>query len=143
MAYLTLDEFAVLGGPEDVIAEYAENKRLLYIDAAVAEANEYLSKQYTVPLADGSVTPAMKLHLARMAFYHLISSSGYSPDSDDKALRYQYEDAMNYFRRIAIGTVLIPGGTGSSSGGGGGSAATPPGGPTPAGELASEEPRGW
>ena len=139
MAYITLDEFDILGGPERVIAEYPELSRSRFIAAAVAQADEYLAKVYTVPLADGAVTMAMKLHIARMAFYFLVSSSGYDPGSDDGVLHTQYEDAVKYFQRIALGTVLIPGGT---SGGSSGSL-TPPGGPAPAAEAFYSDARGW
>jgi phage gp36-like protein len=70
--------------------------------AASEEAAGYLGSAYSLPLASWGVD--LRMHVAKMAAYNLMSIRGYDPDSgQDRLLQVGRDQAVTWLNRVADG----------------------------------------
>lgn len=106
-SYITVAELESLGGNPDAISDKTNDEKLAACEAASAEADDHLRTRYQVPLAPSSVSGALKKHIAKFAYYELLSVRGFSPDGDDQVIVDGHANAIKYFVKLARGEVVL------------------------------------
>ena len=105
-AYISVDELENLGIHPQAIALFDDAQKEGAILAASDEADAYIRQVTGVPFVNPPL--ALKVHVAKMAVYHLMSVRGMDPDSD-KLIVDNYERAIRFFTAVAKRTVALPG----------------------------------
>lgn len=122
MAYATSSDLARLGVGSGATAGIAAGDITAALDAASSLADSYLGAQYTLPLV--SWGDDLRRAVCMIAAYDVIAGNrGFNPENgDDTNLRLRYQDALDWLKRLADGSV-VPGGvvdsTADESDGGG------------------------
>jgi phage gp36-like protein len=77
------------------------------LEVASSEAEGYLSTRYKPPF---SVWPeSLRLHVAQLAAYYLMTRTGYAPGSEGNELILQgYEMAISWLEKVASGRITLP-----------------------------------
>ena len=84
----------------------AEQDEALLTMSAVAD--DYLRERFPLPLTAWS--RSLRMHVAAMAAYELLSVRGYNVDSSDKILKERFDAAIAWLGRCTLGQ-LTPQGT--------------------------------
>ena len=63
---------------------------------ATDEAESYLRQWYGTPIVKWN--HALRMHVAKMAFFHAMMRRGYNPDTIDVLIRQGYEDALAWLK---------------------------------------------
>jgi len=103
--YASLDELERLGIRAAALRSFTDAEKLSAIEAASDEADRYMGSAVGVPLQD-PVPLAVRLHVARMAVYHLLSVRGIDPDAD-RIVIDNYRRAIEFFTQVAKGVVSL------------------------------------
>lgn len=79
----------------------------LALDAASSEAEGYLSTRYKPPFTSWPLS--LRLHVARIAGFLVLTRTGYQPGAESNELILQgYEMAITWLRRVSSGEVTLP-----------------------------------
>lgn len=104
--YITTDEMPKYGINANFLSRYSVDDIEMAIAAASSEADCYLSAIYKTPLDE--IPPAVKLHVARSAVYHLMSVNGFSATGADEIVVRNYERAIQFFKEHQKAQQLLP-----------------------------------
>ncbi len=105
-SYITEAELRTLGGDGRLFNNASQESLDTAMEAASAEADTYLSASYTVPLT--TVSPALKLHVARAALYHFLSTNGFNPNGPDDVIERNYDRALNFYKALQKSQQALP-----------------------------------
>lgn len=97
--YATVTDIANLGIAAAAIASFTTAQKDEALQAASSEADSYLSSRYELPLA--TWPKVLRLHVANMAAYMLLSNRGFAPDGSDQNIRDRHRDAVAWLQRVA------------------------------------------
>jgi phage gp36-like protein len=108
--YISQAEFFMLGIKEEDLDSDKVNPEDIDIAilSASSEADFYLTAYYDTPLTE--IPPALKMHVARAATYHLMSIVGFNPIGSDELLEKNYDNAKKFYKDIQKGQQTIPAG---------------------------------
>ena len=110
-AYITHDEFHRWGIKyEDLDSDKINSDDIdAAILAASSEADCYLTAYYDTPLT--AIEPALKLHVARAATFHLMSIVGFNPVGSDDLLVGNYDRALRFYKDLQKSQQTMPAST--------------------------------
>lgn len=103
--YVTLDELESLGINRKAISGMDDTAKQAAIDAASDEVDRYVGGRLGVPLAE-PIPLALKVHVARMAVFNLMSVRGMDPDQD-KLVVDNYNRAIAFLLQVSKGVVTL------------------------------------
>jgi len=90
---------------EALAGDQTQSENQMRVDQAIADAegeiNGYLAARYQTPL---SPAPAILVTLTvRVALWNLLSAKGYDPNSEDRAVKENYDGAIKFLQGVAAG----------------------------------------
>ena len=107
MAYATTADLQTAGLPPGVLSSVDTFTQELALERASAQADGALRTQYRLPIV-APYDPALVDAVVQIAVWRLMMRRGFSPQQgSDTTFRIGYEDAMEFLRRVANGTIRI------------------------------------
>ena len=107
MAYVTVDEYKILGLPADALEELGDSDIQLFLDVAAGVIDSYLSR-YTLPLI-APYPEALKGVNVCLATWKILLHRGFNPETYDTNYREAYDRCMQFLEKVASGEVTLPG----------------------------------
>jgi phage gp36-like protein len=107
MAYITVAELDSLGGDPDATSGFTDEEKLEAIEAVSGEADDHMRTHYEVPLAEASVSPGLKRHIANYVFANLMDRRGRSPNGVDDLIDMNRRAAIRYLENLSKGVVVL------------------------------------
>ena len=107
MAYVTVDEYKILGLPAEALEEVLDSEIQAHIDVAAGVIDSHLSR-YDLPLV-APFPEALKRVNTCLATWYILLWRGYNPETFDQGYRQAFEDCMAYLGKIASGELTLPG----------------------------------
>lgn len=106
MAYATTTDLDELGLPTGWLTGVTTAQQEAALDAASAEADDYLRARYTLPLS--AYPDSLKARVVDMAVFRLMKRRGYNPENgNDNLIAKAYDDAMVWLKQVARGEVVL------------------------------------
>ena len=105
MAYADRTDLARHGVSTQVLARIPTGEQDEALDVMSAVADDYLGERFTLPLTAWS--RSLRMHVAAMAAYELMSVRGYNVDSSDKILKMRFDTAVAWLREMADEVVCL------------------------------------
>ena len=108
-----LIEAAGLSTVEALAGDQGEVENRTLVNSAIVKAESevlgYVRGRY--PNIATEANPTLAVHAMRLALWQLLSTEGYQPDSEDEAIKINYEGSIAYLKLVAQGKVdLVPDG---------------------------------
>ena len=101
MAYADRTDLARHGVSTQVLARIPTGEQDEALDVMSAVADDYLGERFTLPLTAWS--RSLRMHVAAMAAYELMSVRGYNVDSSDKILKMRFDAAVAWLQVCTLG----------------------------------------
>jgi phage gp36-like protein len=106
--YATALELGLYGMTPAALGTFSDDQKNAALIAASDHADSYLQQRFRLPLT--STATALKMHVARMAAWILMSSRGFKPGAADaETLHAAYRDAEKWLKDVAEGLVTPSG----------------------------------
>lgn len=102
---VTVAELALYGMNSTALAGFTTGEKEAAAEAATSEFECIVGPAYSVPLT--SVPVAVKLHIARMAVFHLYAVRGFSPDGRDAVILDNYDRAIAFAKQVQKGQQVL------------------------------------
>jgi phage gp36-like protein len=105
--YASIADLTSLGFPALALGSLPDADANNALDAASIEADGYLAPRYTLPLTTWPLS--LRMHVARIAAYVIMSTRGMNPGSRGNELIVKgYDDAIMWLKNVARGVVTLP-----------------------------------
>jgi phage gp36-like protein len=106
MAYATIEDILALAMSHEGLGDdFEEDEINQALEAASSEADSRIATRHPTPLT--SWPRAVRLHVAKMALFHVMSARGYRPGGVDDLIRQGYDDGIRFFRDVADGRAIL------------------------------------
>ena len=107
--YVSNVEFALYGLTPAALASFSDDQKTAALVAASAHADGYIGQRYKLPL-NGTIPADLKMHVAKIAAWFIMSGRGFKPGSTDgDSLHDAYNDATKWLQQVAEGKATIAG----------------------------------
>lgn len=114
--YATITELGLFGMTAAAQTTFSDDAKNAALQGASDHADGFLGQRYRLPLT-GTYPAALKMHVARIAAWILMSGRGFKPGTTDaETLHQAYKDANSWLEKVAAGTVTPAGITDSDTG---------------------------
>jgi phage gp36-like protein len=127
--YATRAQLAIYGLPARLLTQLSVEDQDAQLEAASAEADDYLRRQYDLPLSSWGVS--LSKHVCAIASFNIMAVLGYNPEGEDTIFGRRADLAYKFLNDVSAGRADI--------GGVDETAAEDEGGPS----VWCDEPRGW
>lgn len=107
MAYVTVDDYKVLGLPSDALEDLSDPDIQQFLDVAAGVIDSYLSR-YSLPLI-APYPEALKGTNVCLATWKILLHRGYNPETYDNNYREAYDRCMAFLEKVGSGEVTLPG----------------------------------
>lgn len=104
--YVSMGELSQFGISAKALAAIPELDKIAAIEAASGIADTLMQTVVGVPLSE-PVPLSVKVHVAWMAIFILMSPRGFNRDGDDKILEDNYNRGMAFFKDVSKGTASL------------------------------------
>ena len=102
--YATPTDLSDLGLPAGAIAAIPAGSVTAALDAASALADDYLAKQFTLPLT--SYGKSLTRAVVFIASFDLLCRQGFNPENgSDNAVKLRYDQAIKWLEMVAAGDI--------------------------------------
>lgn len=105
--YAEPGDLSNLAVPEEVLAEIEPHKILEALIASSDEADSDIGNGYTLPLT--AWPDVLRMHVSKMALYHLISAIGRQPEGPNDVIDMGYKFALTWLSKLGQGGKAPPG----------------------------------
>lgn len=114
--YATRTELGLFGMTAAALGTFSDEQKDAALQGASDHADGHLGQRFRLPLL-GTIPIAIKMHVARIAAWILMSGRGFKPGTTDgETLHQAYKDANAWLEKVAAGTVTPAGITDSDTG---------------------------
>ncbi len=104
-SYATRSQLAIYGLPARVLAQVSTSDQDAQLEAASAEADDYLRRQYQLPITSWSVS--LSKHVVAIAAYNIMTVLGFNPEGEDNNFKSRAQMAYEYLRDVRAGRADI------------------------------------
>jgi phage gp36-like protein len=105
--YATRAELAIYGPGTRTLADVPTADQDAHLVAASEEADEYLRRQYELPLS--SWGKSLSKAVCWMATYSIMKNIGFNPEGEDRIYVQDYDKAIAYLEKVRDGQADIGG----------------------------------
>lgn len=103
-AYATPDDMDNLALPAAALSTLSVEAIQAALDAACAEADSYLAGHYVLPITSWGMD--LRQHVCALAAFRALAKRGFNPEAPEAQLaRRLFDDALDWFKRVATGVV--------------------------------------
>jgi|SRR5215207_5430662 len=107
--YATTLELGLYGLTAAALTTFSDDQKTAALVGASDHADSYLQQRFRLPIA-APYAAALKMHVARMAAWILMSGRGFKPGATDaETLHQAWKDADAWFKKVAEGEVTPAG----------------------------------
>jgi phage gp36-like protein len=103
ICFANLEQLAGFGLPNAAISNLVATTRAEALAATTELASGILAARYTLPILLWGTDLAQAT--CKITAYDLLSVRGFNPDGDDKNVRMRWQDAMDWLKAVAEGSI--------------------------------------
>jgi phage gp36-like protein len=103
ICFANLDQLEGLGIPAAAMSTMIGAKRVEALAATTEMASGILAARYDLPIVLWGTD--LSQATCKITAYDLLSVRGFNPDGDDDNVRKRYDDAMDWLRAVAAGSI--------------------------------------
>lgn len=107
--YSTITDLGLYGLTAAALATFSEDQKTAALVGASDHADSYLQMRFRLPLS-APYAAALKMHVARMAAWVLMSGRGFKPGTTDaESLHQAWKDADAWLKKVSEGEITPAG----------------------------------